>query len=420
MTGWTLVALILTASAEPAFDVEVIARDAFALAGPGSAYYPTVAVRQGQILTAKGVQPDGWVAVAPPQDSFSWILADRVKENPDGTATILQNDTPVYVGSSLSDAHHVQQVRLRKGDQVRPIDEQSLRTQGEVQRFLKVLPPPAERRYLPATSVRLLDGKTPLTSSPTDVPPPVAPPTPSAGNVPTGPPVPAASDLIPVSARVGTRIIPPAEPIVTVGAKSALTGVERPWPASKDLSVIKDDPTLPFAERVVQLKKQLGEMRSTLPSQWNMAGAHQAIETLRRSARNESDKSLVRGLEEIEVQFQRLYDRYDEIARRRDVFLQQDRELSLLVRQAQQVSGSLRRAFDAEGTLRPSSVSIDGQVTYVLEDAAGQPTHFVQFPPGLAGDRYLGRRVGLLGSVSRRDHVPIPRVAAEQISLLHP
>ena len=113
-----------------------------------------------------------------------------------------------------------------------------------------------------------------------------------------------------------------------------------------------------------------------------------------------------------------LLDRYQAVSKRRDVFLQQDRELSTMLRQAQDRLTGFKSGYDAEGTLRRSAISIDNQMAYVLEDARGVATHYVIFPPGLSGESYVGRRVGLMGKISRRDHVPAPRIDVEQTTVL--
>jgi hypothetical protein len=61
-------------------------------------------------------------------------------------------------------------------------------------------------------------------------------------------------------------------------------------------------------------------------------------------------------------------------------------------------------------------VTIDNMPTYLLEDAAGLPSHYVNFRPGIVAETYLGQKVGLFGQESRREGVALPRLVVDQVT----
>jgi hypothetical protein len=199
-------------------------------------------------------------------------------------------------------------------------------------------------------------------------------------------------------------------------ASDSARPVDTPISNSPAKMTFTDDPTKPFLDRAVNIGRQLTDMRTRAPSQWDLDSAKKAIEKLAASAKTDADKKTVIGLAEGEQQLRTLYDKYQSIERRRELFLEQDRDLSLMIKRQLQSSGSSAGRFDAMGTLRRSSVTIDNQPTYLLEDASGVPSHYVNFMPGIVAESYLGQRIGLFGQESRRDGVPLPRMVVEQVT----
>jgi len=396
-----------SAMPEASYEAEVVGSDAYIFSGPGTNFYPTAILKAGQIVTIAGSATEEWFAIAPPTDSFSWIEAVRVKENADGTATVDLDQSSVYVGSTLSDGHHVRQLTLNKGDVIHVIDEQQLNGPSGPTRWFKILPVSGEKRYIKATSVRApqVGGASELRL------------TPQTG-LGASAPVQATSNL-PIAARVGTRIIPAAEPIQRAAASwSGQTTAVATTAKSVTPVSFKVDATTPFADQVASMKMQLTQMRSSLPDTWDLDSAKKAIDSLAKEAKTDADRAQVQKLSQAESQLRQLLAKYQTIESRRDVFLQQDKELASKLQQIRRTSGTLVASYDAQGVLRRSTVSIDNQLTYVIEDVAGQPSHYVNFAPGLAGEGYVGKKVGLNGKVSKRDHVPIPRIIAEQVTAL--
>jgi hypothetical protein len=392
-------------AAESAFEAEVIGNNVFAHSGPGGVYYPTSLLRAGQIVTVVGDASRDWLAILPPRESFSWIARESVQENSDGTATVLLDETQVRVGSALSDARHVHQVVLRKGDRVQIVDEQVLAGRNGPERWYKIVPPAGERRYVPAHAVRIAETGARFIAGEAAPPPYQNISQPLSGE--------------PIAARAGARVIPPAEPL-TKGVDRPKGPAPQPGEPAPEVAraALKDDPTKSVAERASALKRQMEEMRTRRPEEWQLDLAKRLLSEIESAAKTDAEKEAVRDARQLEQQMRGLWDRYAAVTKRREVFLQQDRELSQMLRQTLDRARGWACVHDAEGTLRRSPVSIDRQLTYLLEDVRGVATHYVVFPAGLSGENYVGRRVGLLGKVSRREHAPLPRIDVEQATPL--
>lgn len=394
-----------TPAVEAAFDAQVARPNVYATCGPGSNYYPTSLLREGEVVTVVGSPSGDWLAIRPPKGSFSWLPADAVEENKDGSATVRQDETRLRVGSTLSDARHVHQLVLAKGDRVQIVDEQTLAGESGPRRWYKVVSPAAERRYLPADAVRVLETGVPLGGRMTA--------SPNESMV-----LPVSQPSTPITARTGARVIPPAESVVKPADQLAIGVKTSEAPTQDENPTFTDDPDKPLAERIAALRRQLGEMRARRPSQWKLDEAKRIVNDMAKTAKSDEEKAAVEGLASIERQMRVLSERYTASEKRRDAFLQRDRELSLMLRQAREKLGLASARYDVEGTLRRSAVSINNELTYVLEDTTGTATHYVLFAPGLSGEAYIGQRVGLIGKTSRRADVKIPRIDVEQVTVL--
>jgi hypothetical protein len=395
------------------YDAEVKGNNLFAYAGPGSNFYPTSILKSGQIITVAGPVKEGWLPILPPPESFSWIPADNVKENRDGSGLITQDATRIFLGSTLSDARQVHQVVLNKGDVVQIIDEQQLNDRASAGRWFKILPPASERRYIPAESISGGNASSPMPTIPATAAGPIG----STGQGGDG--LAATGTVLPIAARVGQRVFPPGEVLLRSSlrwANDSTRPLESPSGVVKTSVPFKDDPTKPLLDRAVLIGQQLSEMRIRAPSQWDLDAAKKAINKLADAAKTDADKKLVLGLADGQDQLQKLYDKYQAIERRRELFLDQDRDLSMMIKRQQQSAGIPSSRFDASGVLRRSSVTIDNQPTYMLEDAAGLPSHYVNFRQGILAESYIGQKIGLFGQESRRDGVALPRLIVEQVA----
>jgi uncharacterized protein YgiM (DUF1202 family) len=117
--------------------------------GPGENYYPTERLKLGQPVEVYRVDPGGWCAVRPVEGSFTWVSRRHLKPTENNLAVVTADNVPACVGSSLSDARDVVQVRLRKGELVEVLD----RLPGEAKNdqenaWVKIAPPSGEFRWV--------------------------------------------------------------------------------------------------------------------------------------------------------------------------------------------------------------------------------------------------------------------------------
>jgi len=124
--------------------------------GPTKEYYATGRLRYGDrvlVLRESKDQP-GWLAIRPPQGSFSWINAKFVKQV-DARTGYVESDgnapVPVRPGSSLvNKAPDVESVKIPSGSIVTILDK-GMNSEGAT--WLPIVPPPSEARFIPGDSV---------------------------------------------------------------------------------------------------------------------------------------------------------------------------------------------------------------------------------------------------------------------------
>src|SRR5262245_13237643 len=71
--------------------------------GPSENYYRTSLLRPGDRVTVMGEAPDGWVAIQPPADSFSWISGQHVREITPTEAEVVGDRVNVRVGTLINE-----------------------------------------------------------------------------------------------------------------------------------------------------------------------------------------------------------------------------------------------------------------------------------------------------------------------------
>ena len=140
-------------------EMTVTANEAEVRSGPTKEYYATSKLRYGDhvlVLRESKDQP-GWLAIRPPQGSFSWINARFVKQvkgdqhlgyvETDGNV-----DVPVRPGSSLTNRPpDVESVKVQPGTLVTILDRP---VTADGISWLPIAPPPTEVRFIPNESVR--------------------------------------------------------------------------------------------------------------------------------------------------------------------------------------------------------------------------------------------------------------------------
>lgn len=148
------------------YNAEVTQPNVYVWSRPGNnpEIYPTSEVKQGAIVKVVEERPDGWLAIQPPPESFSWINARFVKRIvPNEPMWVVVThpdvDVPVLVGSEIRKESKptIVNTRLKRGSQVRSIAP-VLALEGE--NWLAIEPPPAELRFIQKQAVRRVGDET--------------------------------------------------------------------------------------------------------------------------------------------------------------------------------------------------------------------------------------------------------------------
>lgn len=112
--------------------------------GPGKNYYPTSRLAIDEVVEVYRHDPGGWYAIRPPEGSFTWV-SSRFLEMVDKDIAVATGDRVLArVGSELSEARDVWQVKLREGEEVVVLDV----VEDGSQSWYKIAPPAGEFRWI--------------------------------------------------------------------------------------------------------------------------------------------------------------------------------------------------------------------------------------------------------------------------------
>jgi hypothetical protein len=163
----------------------VTAAEALVRAGPSDRFYPTNVLRTGDKVQVVEEGAGGWLAIRPPEGSFSWIntrfLQNIVPHQPNFVVAQEGMTVDVIVGSSVrQDRPDVAGSKLQRGAQVRSLGPTQADREGT---WMPIEPPPGEVRYIQAEAVT----KTPPGQAPAGVVAASSPGGTSWSAPPTGP-----------------------------------------------------------------------------------------------------------------------------------------------------------------------------------------------------------------------------------------
>lgn len=123
--------------------------------GPTREYYPTSKLTYGQrvIVLRESKDQPGWVAIKPPQGSFSWVNSKNVAAVDPRTGYVVDgNEVQVLPGSGLVNREpNVESARIKPGHLVVLLDRPM--TVGQMT-WYPIAPVPTEVRWIPVDAVR--------------------------------------------------------------------------------------------------------------------------------------------------------------------------------------------------------------------------------------------------------------------------
>ncbi|MFO0901851.1 MAG: hypothetical protein U0939_02555 [Pirellulales bacterium] len=140
------------------YTVYTAADDAPVLSGPGEAFYATDLLPAGIPLEVHGREPGGWLAIRPPEKSFSWVPAQKLHVAVgDRSARVVADDAVSWIGSRVETvADHRWQVTLDRGERVVVLGHRELSDdkKGTNETWYQIAPPNGEFRYIHADDVQ--------------------------------------------------------------------------------------------------------------------------------------------------------------------------------------------------------------------------------------------------------------------------
>jgi hypothetical protein len=151
-----LLASLLAARAQASefpFTGYVCVQRAEVAAGPGRRFYLTDHLPRGSQVEVYREDDAGWLAIRPPDGSFSWIPAEHV-ERLEGDVGKVKSATESWIGTSVEQVkEHAHHVSLKAGELVQVLAEKTVGTGEGQAMWLKIAPPAGEFRYVHSRDV---------------------------------------------------------------------------------------------------------------------------------------------------------------------------------------------------------------------------------------------------------------------------
>lgn len=444
------------------------------VAGPGHRFYATDRLPRGMKVDVYREEPSGWLAIRPPEGSFSWVPAEFVERLEDQNLAKVKEPTGAWVGTSVEHvSEYQQQVTLKAGEVVQVIAEKTAGgSAGKERKWLKIAPPAGEYRWVHLRDVSRQKPEEPkpveVEEEPVEVKNTGLTPTLSQREKelaeprrmrPIGSGVairsiddrPATLDryvepaqfrstassveqrplspdgFVPRKRRAGdeaaagssapirSTTIPAARTTIDPDARFAAVSPVR---QSSDAVVVSRSSTpLPadeFTRQLEQIEVDLSLMVSQERSQWNLPALRRRAETLIESGADPTARGRARLVLDKIKQFEDAFNT-DPGTAAGGPAASGTRAGSI---ETKPFTSSLADPrYDAKGWLKPV-VSRKGDTPaapFAVVDADGQPLCFITPSPGLNLNRYLNKQVGMYGRRGYLEELKKPHVVAERV-----
>jgi hypothetical protein len=127
------------------------------LVEPDDSGYSSGELRRGDRVSVVGRGRPGWLAIAPPEDSFDWVDASSIRAGADGRGRVVADQAAVRTGADGARMPGPPRPALAKGASVRLLDRPALTlgTGSKARSWLAIEPLEGEVRYVRLKGVRL-------------------------------------------------------------------------------------------------------------------------------------------------------------------------------------------------------------------------------------------------------------------------
>lgn len=133
------------ASVGEPYRVWIVPGGAEVYSGPDETYYATQALPAGHECQVFEQLPGGWLAIRPPQGSFSLVSEAAIEPADEGVVRVVRETASSRVGSRLTSKHDAMHVRLKRGELLQLAGDADLS-----ETWVKIEPPAGEFRYVRA------------------------------------------------------------------------------------------------------------------------------------------------------------------------------------------------------------------------------------------------------------------------------
>jgi len=152
LLAWLLIgANVASAQQQFPYVAYVTGEQAYVRSGPGQRYYPTGQIAEGYAVEVYRHDDDGWCAIRPPENSFSWVPSHQVLPVGNHVVEVLADQVVAHVGSSLSPDRSAVQVLLPKGERI----ELLTGAESDDPRWVRITAPAGEFRWIAAAQLSL-------------------------------------------------------------------------------------------------------------------------------------------------------------------------------------------------------------------------------------------------------------------------
>ena len=452
------------------FVAYVVTDQATIRSGPGEQFYATSELLWGDQVNVFATDVNGWLAIRPPQGSYSWVAAEKlVPTDQLDVAVVAENDVAARIGSELGQKWDVAQVRLEQGELVELLGSEQIGDQS----WYMIEPPRGEFRWVHADQV---DRRRPQLDETTEqkvapavsiadeidlntIAPPVladsfADPQEQTDPLPGGDYDVEQAAWTPRRPRNGdrqsaTKVDRKRTSIVTRPVERSRTQtVASPWsarqtdnvrlsqPDSKEDQVVSKNTAVSdswFDEQMMVINVEFSRAVSGDPSNWQLDELRQRVRRLADQGNTPRDRAQARLLMENIAEFDDVRLRHEQqvgvapigsaavpVQPPFDRRLREPIGTEFTASSAVSTSPntSSQSPYDGNGWLMPVVTRRPGVPRFALTDDYGRILQFVSPAPGLNLQRYLRQQIGVTGKRSLQPKFDRPHLTAERVVVL--
>ena len=383
----------------------VTSETAEVLSGPGRTHYSTDRLPKGSKVQVYRHDPGGYVAIRPPENSFSLVLASAIQTTADPKVIEVKGSSvKAWVGSRLSgNFKPMWQVKLEQGELLNVIKKVVMKgaTSAQTETWYQVEPPRGEFRWIHQDNLG-----------------PQAPATVSSALI-TDNQIARSNVEVDLLNQIGqARLESQIASTQRSGWKVLEFDQNRVANVSANEAFFDADFSAPsgFQSRLGSIELALSQMVLTPKRQWNLEALQASSDQLRREAATGTELAQANKLAQKIISFRKVKADSlgsNSLANERMA----SRGASLQAPNlGNPISQNRRAQYDGQGILRKLYVNGGiGPSIYALEDSTGKVTKTISPSSGVNLERFVGKPVGLFGKAGFNQKLNRPHLTAVRV-----